>query len=194
MPHAPPEPPIDLPARALPLRTLPKSDALYRVHQMHLSAKHFGRSGDWRFDAPDASYGTLYAGLLPEVSFAETLLRGAGHVAQSEIARRSLCRFLVLRPLRLVRMFGPYMIRIRANAGVTSGVDHGCSQRWSRALYNHSARPDGIIYRATHDNDQLAAVLFDRAGNALDAGTTAPVLSDLVLLGRILERYKASIR
>ena len=99
-------------SRALPLRALPKSDALYRVHQTHLSAKHFGRSGDWRFDAPDASYGTLYAGLAPEVSFAEALLRGDGHVAQSEIALRSLCRFLVLRPLRLMRTFGPHMIRI----------------------------------------------------------------------------------
>jgi hypothetical protein len=194
MPQAPPEPPIDLPSRALPLRTLPRSDALYRVHQTHLNAKHFGRSGDWRFDAPDASYGTLYAGLVPEVSFAETLLRGAGHVTQSEIELRSLCRFLVPRSLRLVRMFGPYMIRIGANASVTSGVDCSCSKRWSRALYNHPARPDGILYRATHDNNQFTVALFDRAGNALDAGTTAPLLSDLVLLGRILERYKASIR
>jgi hypothetical protein len=124
MPQVPPEPPVDLPSRALPLRTQPKSDALYRVHQSHLNAKHFGRSGDWRFDAPDASYGTLYAGLIPEVSFAETLLRGGSYVAQSEMELRSLCRFLVLRSLRLVRMFGPYMISIGANASVTSGVDY----------------------------------------------------------------------
>jgi hypothetical protein len=86
------------------------------------------------------------------------------------------------------------MISIGANASVTSGVDYSCSKRWSLALYNHPAQPDGILYRATHDNNGLAVALFDRAGNALDAGTTAPLLSDLVLLGRILERYKASIR
>jgi hypothetical protein len=194
MDSRPPDPPQDLHSRSLPLEILNVGQTIYRIHSTTKDPKFFGNSGDWRFDAPDASYGTLYAGLSAEVAFAETLLRGTGSlVAQSELKARSLCRFTVMRDLRLVRLYGPSMSSIDATAAITAG-HYAPSQRWSQAIWLHPESPDGILYRATHDNDKLALVLFDRAQDRIDGGATAPLLSDLILLGRVLDHYRASIR
>ena len=190
----PPLPPPNLGARSLPVETLPTGTQVFRIHVSARHPRFFGRSGLWRFDSPDRSYGTLYAGRSPEVAFAETLLRGPGTlVAESELAIRSLCRFSVMRPLRVMRLYGRDLIAVGANASVTSG-SYACSQTWSRALHEHPARPDGILYRATRDNDELAIVVFERAREAIDNGTSTSLLADPVLLGRILDHYRASIR
>ena len=190
----PPVPPADLSHRPLPLHTLEPGSSLFRIHQSSRGPKYFGRSGMWRFDAPDASYGTLYAGHRPEVSFAETMLRGLGTlVASAELASRALCRFTVVQPVRLVQLYGRHLVAMGANASVTSGP-YAHSQSWSGALHAHPEAPDGIVYRATHDNDELAVVVFDRAAGLIDDGASDGLLSDLSLLGRLLNHYKAAIR
>jgi RES domain-containing protein len=194
MANAIPEPPSDLKRRSLPMEQVAAGSLVYRVHATVRPPKFFGRSTRWRFDAPDGSYGVLYCGLAPEVAFAETLLRGGHFVAFEEIEKRPLCEFRAIRTLRLVRLYGPSMGRIGASAGVTSGSDYAISRHWSKAIYDHPAMVDGILYRATYDNDQLAAVLFDRAQDALDDGRSAAFTSDLGLLGRILDHYGASTR
>jgi hypothetical protein len=130
-----------------------------------------------------------------EACFAETLLRGLnGFVARSELEIRSLCRFTVVRELRLVRLYGPHIAMLAATAGVSANPDYGLCQRWSRALHSHRERPDGILYKSNYDNDELVSVLFDRARDAIDSGSSTPIMSDPRLLGRILNRYRASIR
>jgi hypothetical protein len=194
MESPPPDPPSDLHSRPLPLEILGVGRAIYRIHKTTLTSKYFGKSADNRFDAPDASYRTFYAALTAEAAFAETLLRGTGSlVAESELNIRSLCRFALVRELRLVRLHGPFMARIGVTAAVTAG-HYDTSQRWSKAFWLHPQRPDGILYKATHDNDKFALALFDRAQHAIDGGTTAPLLSDKRLLGQILDHYQASIR
>jgi hypothetical protein len=137
----------------------------------------------------------LYLGLSAEVCFAETLLRGLnGFVARSELEIRSLCRFTAVRELRLVRLHGPHMTMLAATAGVTANPDYGLCQRWSRALYSQRQGPDGILYRSNYNNDELVSVLFDRARDAIDRGSSTPIMSDVRLLGRTLNRYRASIR
>lgn len=190
----PPVPPADLLHRLLPVHTLEPGSTLFRIHQSARGPKHFGRSGLWRFDAPDAGYRTLYAGLRPEVAFAETMLRGPGTlVAASELASRALCRFIVVQPMRLVQLYGRHLVSMGANASVTSGP-YAHPQSWSGALHAHPEAPDGILYRATHDNDELAVVVFDRAAGLIDDGASVGLLSDLALLGRLLNHYKAAIR
>ena len=189
-----PKPPSDLHTKTLPLEVWSAGRNLYRIHRTVNVPKFFGRSGDWRFDAPDASYGTLYVATSPEAAFAETLLRGSGgFVALSELEARSLCKFTVVRELRLVRLYGPNMSSLGATAAVSSG-DYVASRQWSRALWSHPEQPDGILYRATFDNDRFAVVLFDRAEAEIDPGATTKLLSDIKLLGRILDQYRASIR
>src|SRR6185436_1272042 len=41
--------------------------------------------------------------------------------------------------------------------------DYTLSQPWSKAFHDHTARPDGILFRARHDLSMLCAALFERA-------------------------------
>src|ERR1700680_1119030 len=190
-----PEPPSDLHKRSLPLEILSSGLVIHRVHATAKAAKFFGRSGDWRFDSPDGSYGTLYATKSEHGCFVETLPRGLnGFVAQSELYKRAFCRFTLQREMKVVRLYGPYMSGIGATAAVTSSPDYRLCQRWSQAFYSHTQAPDGILYKCNYDNDELALALFDRAADAIDSGSSTPILNDLALLGSILDRYKASLR
>jgi hypothetical protein len=195
MAESAPEPPSDIHARSLPLETLPTGTVVYRIHLTGKKAKFFGCTAVWRFDSPERTYGTLYVGMSVDVCCAETLLRGLnGFVAQSELQIRSLCRFTATRNLRVVSLYGPHMMVLGATAGVTANPDYGICQRWSRALHSHGEVPDGILYRSNYDSDELALVLFDRAYDAIDVRSSTPIMNDLSLLGRILNRYRASIR
>jgi RES domain len=191
---AAPEPPGDLSTRELPIVAIPALSNLFRIHKSANNAKYFGRSASWRFDDPRSTYGTLYAGMLPRVAFAETLLRGQGSlVAVAELALRSLCRFTAARAINLVPLHGRHLIAMGATASVSSGP-YAVAQRWSRALHDHPDRPDGIVYRATHDNDELAVVMFERAFEAIDVGESQQLLADSALLGGMLNHYRAALR
>jgi hypothetical protein len=190
----PPEPPADLSARRLPIFEIPALSTLYRIHKSANDARYFGRSASWRFDDPRSDYGTLYAGLLPRVAFAETLLRGPGSlVTITELALRSMCRFTATRAIGLVPLHGRHLVAMGATASVTSGP-YSVARRWSRALYDHPDCPDGIVYRASHDNDELAVVVFERAGDAIDRGESRGLLTDTGLLGGMLDHYRAALR
>jgi hypothetical protein len=186
-------PPADLNTRRLPLTDIAAGDPLFRMHNTAFGARFFGRSANWRFDSPGQAFGTLYAAMTSDIAFAETLLRGDRPVvAEGELHCRSLCKFTLRNPVRLVRLHGPSLIAIGASAAVTSG-GYDVSQAWAQALHDHPERPDGILYRSARDNDQFALALFERAAPALDAGVSKPVMDDLVELGRILDRYSASL-
>jgi hypothetical protein len=191
----PPLPPADLHSEALPIHKLDAGGRIHRLHQSRYVAKYFGRSGDWRFDAPDNSFGTLYAGLTAEVAFVETILRGRGRfVAQAELEVRSFCTFMTKRPLKLVSLYGAALTRLKATAAISSSPTYDVSQAWALAFWSHPDQPDGIVYRSTHDDDHHALVLFDRASAAIDAGTSVNVMDDPNQLARILNRYDASLR
>jgi hypothetical protein len=191
---APPDPPGDLSSRKLPIHRINTGRKLFRVHKSAYGAKFFGRSGNWRFDDPMSSYGTLYAALTPYAAFAETLPRGTGTlVATPELAVRSLCSFTTVRTIRLAPLYGRHLAAVEANAAVTSGP-YECSQQWSRALHERPDRPDGIAYRASHDNDELAVVIFERAAAAIDDGSSTELLADPRLLGEMLDHYRAALR
>ena len=189
-----PLPPPDLPTRSLPMETIAAGTDLFRIHRTKFGPAHFGRAALYRFDCPDGNYGVLYCGLSKEVAFAETLLRGPEPlVATSELEIRSLCVISIVRPLRLVRLFGPSLSAIGATASTTSGR-YAISQAWSKSLYHHAEAVDGIIYRSTADNDQKAIALFDRVTASIRIKETSTLLSDAVRLGRILDHYGAALR
>ena len=176
------------------MRLLTAGTTIHRIHLTTRGPKFFGRSATWRFDSPDRTFGTLYAALSEQACFVETILRGSDRfVAQSELDIRSLCRIRLARDVRVVPLHGEHLAQLSASATVSAGP-YALSRRWARALHSHPEKPDGILYRSNFDNDEFAVVLFDRATDALDDGTSAPLMSDPSLLGRILDRYKASIR
>jgi hypothetical protein len=189
-----PEPPADLHSRRLPLQSLSAGATIHRIHLTSRRAKFFGRTATWRFDSPDRSFGTLYAALSEQACFVETILRGSDRlVAQSELDIRSLCRIGLVRDVRVVPLHGEHLAQLSASAVVSAGP-YALSRRWAQAIHSHPEQPDGIVYRSNFDNDQFAVVLFDRATDAIDDGRSAPLMSDLSLLGLILDRYKASMR
>jgi hypothetical protein len=62
-----------------------------------------------------------------------------------------------------------------------SGGTYEVSQPWSRAIFQHPAGADGIVYRSNHDNGELCVALFDRCRSRLRADPPTDLLSNRVL-------------
>jgi hypothetical protein len=123
-------------------------------------------SGLHRFDAPDRSYGVLYAGSDAYCAFIETFARSAGSniVTTAELEARSLSEMKATRPLRLIDLtqFGA-LVRIGADSRLFAG-EHSVTQPWSKALHEHPAETDGLIFPSRLDPVRHAIALYqDRA-------------------------------
>lgn len=199
-PGPPRLPPGDLVRRPLPLVPVAAGTTLFRIHRTGLGALHFGREADaaarQRWDAPDAGYGVCYLATAGHVAFAETLLRDLAieAIPEDELRRRSLAEIETARPLRLVNLANEGLRRLRATASVVHG-SYDVTWAWSAALHAHPDAPDGIRYRARHDDADFAVALFDRAADAVRERGTRELLSAevLPLLGGWLDRYDMGI-
>lgn len=199
-PGPPPLPPPDLARRRLPIVPVAAGTILFRIHRTARGALHFGRSEDeaqrQRWDAPDASYGVCYLAAVGHIAFAETLLRDLSleAIPVDEISRRSIAEVEVVRPLRLVNLGNEGLRRIRATAAVVHG-SYDVTWAWSAALHAHPDTPDGIRYRARHDDASYAVALFDRGAGAVREQGTRELLSPDVLpmLGAWLDRYDVGL-
>jgi len=189
-----PLPPADLATRDPPIEALPAGATFVRIHRSTLDPLHFGNSGDNRFDDPERRYGVCYAARSLEGAFAETCLREVGEtlVPLSRLAERSATVVTVTAELRLVELHGPGLARLGATAALSSGT-YDVSQPWSRAIHDHPARPDGIVYRSNHDNGELCVGLFDRCRDRLRPGAATGLMQDRARLAMLLERYKIGL-
>lgn len=116
-----------------------------------------------RFNAPDETYGVLYAARRPHGAFAESFLRTAGRrvVDPGLLARKGLVELEVLRPLNLVEFDGRRLAPLGATAAVPHGdPPYGNAQSWSKALREHPEAPDGIAYTSRHDPSELCYAIF----------------------------------
>ena len=191
LPDPHPDPPLDLHARALPIRVMTSS--WMRIHQRRFGALFFSRTGEGRFDAPARQYGTLYVAIDAHGAFVETLGHTTGRtgIDWDEIEARALAEISVLRPLRLVDLTAEGLTHIGADGRLTDGT-YAVSQPWALALHQHPDTPDGLLYRARHDPSRLCAAIFDRAEDAL-ATADLGSLSDPAnarLLADILDTYQ----
>jgi hypothetical protein len=186
----PPLPPADFATRALPIETIDAAATFVRIHLTAFEALHFGRTGRNRFDDPKRSFGVCYLSRSLEGAFAETCLRavGAQFVALSFLQARSVTTLAASRPLRLVAVHGAGLAAIGTTSAV-SGGDHALAQAWAWAIHEHPDAPDGLIYRANHDNGELCVALFDRASAALGPAGVEPLVADRRRLGLLLARY-----
>jgi hypothetical protein len=71
-----PTPPSDLAGRTLSILDFDKS--IFRSHNVSRHPEYFGKTGLYRFDAPDGSYGVLYAGTDLYCAFIESLIKNPG--------------------------------------------------------------------------------------------------------------------
>ncbi len=126
------------------------------------------------------------------IAFAETLLRDLSirELSEAELDLRSLCTIRVASPLRLVTMHGVSMRAHGADASVVHGP-YPKAWEWSLAFHEHPSSPDGILYRARHDDSGLSIALFERAREKVEKAESIRLLDSgfAETLGEWLDRY-----
>jgi hypothetical protein len=160
----PPQPPPDLATRGPHVVHLAENDVLHRFFTAGFDPVFFDRGRGGRLNAPDGSYGVLYAAKTEAGAFAETFLRVPGRtlIPADRLAQKGYVRLRVLRPLTLIKFSGPGLARLGATAEVVhGGKPYDTAQAWSKALRAHPAGANGIAYTARHDDEALCYVLFD---------------------------------
>jgi hypothetical protein len=169
-----PLPPADL-AKRRPLEVnFQPAEILHRFFSADYDPIYFDRGRNGRLNAPDDSYGVLYAAKGAHGAFAETFLRNPGltQLPTDLLARKAYVTLEVLRPLKLVKMAGPGLARIGATAQVVhGGKPYDSPQAWSGALHQHPGRYDGIAYNGRHDDEALCCAIFERAAGAVREAT-----------------------
>lgn len=200
-----PGPPSDLAKRRL--RLTPLESPLFRIFPVKHDPLHFGKRGLGRWDDPKRQYGVLYAAATPIGAFAERLLVRPGMLAEGmwmparsvpvsagDLQLFGLAELRVAPRLRCVDLRGPGLAAIEADARLTSGP-HRASQRWSRPLFEHPQRPDGIVWRSRADPEQIAVAVHERVratvGAVMRGRLADPRNADL--LETISERYNLVI-
>ena len=188
-----PEPPHDLSSLSPVFRKFVKGDALYRLCGASYSPLFFGKTGTGRFDAPDNSYGVMYAGLDVYACFIETFghKTGVKFVTTHALNARALHRLTLVRDLSVVDLSGAGLASLGADARLISG-SNPLAQRWGAALRGCSPTPDGIIYPARHDLSKLALALFEHTSNAFTTVSLGSLLDppNQSQLAEILKAYK----
>jgi RES domain len=195
---APPLPPADLPGRRLPIDERVAGAIWWRLHLLAHQPQFFGPLPGTppknRFDAPDGSFRVCYVGASEEASFVEAFLRDRfdGLFYEVDLEPRAISQLENKEALRLVQLHSEGLYKIGATAAVASGR-HDLSRAWSLALHNHPERPDGISYRARHDDSVICAAVYERARAKLLTRSTEPILQDLGRLRRLSQRYGVAI-
>jgi hypothetical protein len=138
-----PPPPADLASRRLPLKEV--GGTLFRIHHSARRCLYFGKDGSGRFDDPLREYGVLYATFEPEGAFGEVFLRELPMmlVAESDLQARSLSE-IVCRAVQIVDLTGQGLRRLPCDNRISTEKPYLTTGRWSRALFDHPQRPDGI--------------------------------------------------
>ena len=201
-----------LPATDFQKQVLPITECQttwYRLNpSSYDSALYFDRSGMGRYDGLSQSYGILYVAEAVEGAFIESFGRshGAKGVAEADLRNRNLFELESDRQLTLVDLWGSGLVKIGADARITSGSDYELSRAWAEAIYLHPSKVDGIRYYSRHDclgarslapfgdagshrNTQLCCGLFDRTSAHLKEQNEGNIVNNPELLADILKRY-----
>ena len=155
---------------------------LYRVRFGPLSFNSAAATNPYkggRFDSPDGSYTYMYCASTPSAAVAETLLRyvpGSGVetptiVHEKNIVGSGLVRIETCRPLQLIDLTGQGFHKIgQTDDWLTSceADQYPQTRHWANALREWVPEAHGLKWRARHDNNEFAFVLF---GDRLTADT-----------------------
>jgi len=147
--------------------------ALCRVSRHDSNEPHYAISGDRRLDDinPHVTdrFGTCYLGFEYAVAFAESVLHnaepkaGAIHIPTAEVADRFMLSFKGSRKLKLANMTGTHLLRLGGNGELSGTSRYAKPQAWAKAVADHPANVDGMIYMSRRINDRPAVVLFNRS-------------------------------
>ena len=195
-PH--PAPPIDLADRLLPLVEL--LPPWFQCHGIKRGPLNFNPRSSGRFNAPSGEYSTTYLSTSPEGAFVEKFLQsgrqegiGVNVLTQATLSLHRLCRIgqpSDARPLTLVDLSGNGPAHVGADGRLSTMTDDpGLVQQWALAFWRHPQQPDGIYYRARHDQSCFSIAVFDRAEGLLVANVAIDLLTNPVILAGLMRRY-----
>ena len=195
-----PEPPVDINVRRLPLVRRAAGSRYVRIHRASEGPVWFGRDRATglfrpainRFDAPDQSFGVLYAAMSRDGAFAEAIGRRPRTFRfDTELAELAITTLMLTHDLRLVDLHGGEAVGALGATGVIGIGPHSLARRWAKALHDHPDIPDGVEYRCRHNSDELAVALFDRIGEAsLRPGRSVSLVSDRGWLAAMRVRHQ----
>ena len=120
---------------------------IFRLHRAGLSPLYFGRTGDNRFDAPDGTFGVLYAGEDEYCCFSETCgqTTGIASVSGAYLDERHLAEMKLTAPMSLIDLAtSGGLARIGADGRLMDG-SHAVAQRWSAACASTHPSRMGFI-------------------------------------------------
>ncbi len=166
-----PYPPADLADRTPNLVSLEPGQTIHRFYSRGQDPIYFDRSLDGRLNAPDGSFGVLYAAQAVKGAFAETFLRSPGlrQIDPNLIARKAYVKLNVIRRLDLIDFEGPGLAILGATAEVVhGGLPYDAPQAWSQALRAHPCSPDGIAYSSRHDPSEICWAIFEGPSPAIE--------------------------
>lgn len=146
-----PAPPVDFAAGAVKVVEFDKP--IFRGHAILRHPVFYGKTGQYRFDAPDGSYGVLYAGADIFCAFVESLIKNPNSrvVTTTELKNRAVAELRGVRVLRLVDLtLSGALMRMGADARLFSG-EREAAQLWSKALHDYPAMADGLLYPSRLD-------------------------------------------
>ncbi len=162
-----PFPPADIATREPIIEIVATGTEMCRFYSNSHGSIYFAMDAAGRLNAPDGSYGTLYAARAADGAFAEIFLRNVGMTALNPVmvGAKGMVRIAALKDLRFACLYGPGLSILGATAEVThsSITAYDLSQAWSKAIYDHPADVDGIAYRSRHDDNEICYAIFDRA-------------------------------
>ncbi|MDI1282812.1 MAG: RES family NAD+ phosphorylase [Reyranella sp.] len=192
-------PPADFARQPLPLAAEPASSLWQRIYKsVHPDPLGFGRSKSRFSDPTGTQFGLVYLGSSAKVAFAEVVLRDRAvatinpfPLSQSELDSY-LCADIELgQILNLVDLTGDGHLLLRVPTDVTGASDQTLAQIWSKAFYEHSTKPDGVLY-SSRLNEERNIALYDRAVGKLVA-RAAPRLAARPELGAILTDFNIAL-
>lgn len=185
-----PLPPSDFSDRPLPITECQTS--WYRLNPIQYSSGlYFDRSGRGRNDSPQQGYGILYVGFDIQTTFIECFGRvhGAIGVAETDLRKRALIEITANRPLKLVDLWGNGLVKIGADARLSSG-SYLIARAWAKAIWEHPEQVDGIRYHSRHDDTRFCCGLFDRCLAYLTESNKGTLIDNYpTQLADILDHY-----
>jgi hypothetical protein len=196
--HPPPHPELD--RRKPIIFNLKSGTVIFRLHPRIHDPVFFGRTGNFRFDAPDCpdgSFGVMYTGEDPQCCFIESCgqATGAPAVSGAYLADRHLAEMEVIKDMRFIDLAASGgLSAIGADARLMSG-SYTVAQQWSRALRNHPSKPDGIRYLSRHDPTRAAFAIYDCPRTTFkitDLGSLMDT-SNRTLLSNLLDLYQVDL-
>jgi hypothetical protein len=177
----------------LPKKIISNGAIVYRTFKTWRGlgeALFFSKLGSERFDDPNKEFGVCYLGWDFHAAFIECFRQRKRfkYVEEAEIAESSILTVKIIKTLTLLDITGSGLAKLGETAYLTSSQSYTESQMFSRTIYEHPDKVDGILYRARHDPDRFGIALYERAKHRV-YGMACQSWSEKADLAEILDHY-----